>query len=448
MYKFYVKMDGDTFGPYTAKQIQELQLMDDILVTEESMNEWLPAGRFDFNDMVKKELNELLSQRRTQNKDEGNVGANNPFIAQYSGSSQKTSSKSKKTGKTILYVFISIIVVATLGGLLYYKQTQNNEAQLEQNKLIAFAKYDHIGDFGEHGASGLALVEMEVDGDDFYGMINGRYEEVVPCIYEEINQFEYGVSVARLNGKYAIINTEGSIKKHLNYTNVLDFSDDGFAKAYIDDLECYINRHGEEQCPLYDYIDYWDEDDYGMARVSRDGKDGYMNKDFEEVVECKYDDIRGFCDGLARVKLNGLYGYVDNTGEVIIPIEYDDTDYDFYKGIERVAKNGKWGVIDKSNNILVPLKYSKLSGFGEDSYISGMPNNVALAERNGGEVLVNINGEEISKLYDEIRSFGSKNYAVVVNRDGDVTFGAIGKDGKEILACVYTSYRELESRLD
>ena len=442
-------MDGDTFGPFTAKQIQELQLMDDILVTEESMNEWLPAGRFDFNDMAKKELNDHLNQRRTQNKSENNMGVNNPFIAQYSGgSSQKTLSKPKKIGRTILYVFISIIAVAILGGMLYYKQTQNNEAKLEQDKFIAFAKYDHIGDFGEHGASGLALVEMEVDGDDFYGMINGRYEEVVPCIYEEINQFEYGVSVARLNGKYAIINTEGSIKKHLNYTNVLDFSDDGFAKAYIDDLECYINRQGEEQCPLYDYIDYWDEDDYGMARVSRDGKEGYMDKDFEEVVECKYDDIRGFCDGLARVELNGLYGYVDNTGEVIIPIEYDDTDYDFYKGIERVAKNGKWGVIDKSNNILVPLKYSKLSGFGKDSHISGMPNNVALAERNGGEVLVNINGEEISKLYDEIRSFGSKNYAVVVNRDGDVTFGAIGKDGKEILACVYTSYRELESRLD
>ena len=446
MHKFYVKMDGDTFGPYTAKQIQELQLMDDILVTEESMNEWLPAGRFDFNDMAKKELNELLSQRRTQNNDEENVRANNPLIAQYSGSSQKTSSKPRKIGKTILYGFISIIAVAILGGLLYYKQTQNNEAKLEQNKLIAFAKYNHIGDFGEHGASGLALVEMEVDGDDFYGMINGRYEEVVPCIYQEINQFEYGVSVARLNGKYAVINTEGSIKKHLNYTNVLDFSDDGFAKAYIDDLECYINRQGEEQCPLYDYIGYWDEDDYGMARVSRDGKDGYMNKDFEEVVECKYDDIRGFCDGLARVELNGLYGYVDNTGEVIIPIEYDDTDYDFYKGIERVAKNGKWGVIDKSNNILVPLKYSKLSGFGEDSY-KGMPNGIALAERNGYEVLVNMEGKEVSKLYDEIRGFYDKNYAIVVNRDGDIAFGCIDRTGKEIVPCIYSTQRAAENEL-
>ena len=438
-------MDEDTFGPYTAKQIQELQLMDDILVTEESMNEWLPAGRFDFNDMAKKELNELLSQRRTQNKDEGNVGVNNPFIAQYSGSSQKTSSKPKKTGKTILYVFISIIAVAILG-LLYYKQVQNSEAQLEQNKLIAFAKYSHIGDFGGHGASGLALVQVEIDRDDFYGMINERYEEVVPCIYEELNQFEYGVSVARLNGKYAVINTEGSIKKHLNYTNVLDFSDDGFAKAYIDDLECYIDRQGKEQCPLYDYIDYWDEDDYGMARVSRDGKDGYMNKDFEEVVECKYDDIRGFSDGLARVKLNGLYGYVDNTGEVIIPIEYDDTDYDFYKGIERVAKNGKWGVIDKSNNILVPLKYTKLSGFGEDSY-KGMPNGIALAERNGYEVLVNTEGKEVSKLYDEIRGFYDKNYAIVVNRDGDITFGCIDRTGKEIVPCIYSTQRAAENEL-
>lgn len=411
--------------------------MDNALITEESMGEWFPVGWFDFNDMDNKELNELLSPK----KDVNNDGLS---FNQYSVSTQNTPLKSKKIWKIVLFV----IAVVIIGGLLYYKQMQNNEAQLEQNKLIAFVKYSHIGGFGEHGASGLALVQVEVDGDNFYGMINSRYEEVVPCIYEKINQFEYGVSVARLNGKYAVINTEGNIKKHLNYTNVGGFSDDDFAKAYIDDLECYIDRQGEAQCPLYDYIDYWDEDDYDMALVTKDGKKGYMNKDFEEVVECKYDNIRGFCDGLARVELDGLYGYVDSTGEVVIPIEYDDTDYDFYKGIVNVKKNGKWGAIDKSNNILVPLKYSKLSGFGEHSHISGMPNNVALAKRNGGEVLVNINGEEISKLYDEIRKFGNESYAVVVNRDGDVTFGAIGKDGKEILACVYTSYRELKSRLE
>lgn len=68
-YKFYVQMDGDTFGPYSAKEVRDLQLMDDILVTEESMNgEWLPAGRFDFNDMVKKEFAAQINEDGTINR--------------------------------------------------------------------------------------------------------------------------------------------------------------------------------------------------------------------------------------------------------------------------------------------------------------------------------------------------------------------------------------------
>ena len=65
-YKFYVKMDGETFGPYSAKEVRDLQLMDDILVTEESMNgDWLPAREFDFEDMARKELETLINDDGT-----------------------------------------------------------------------------------------------------------------------------------------------------------------------------------------------------------------------------------------------------------------------------------------------------------------------------------------------------------------------------------------------
>lgn len=67
-YKFYVKMDGETYGPYSAKEVRDLQLMDDILVTEESMNEWLPAGRLDFDDMVKKELGAYVNEDGSINR--------------------------------------------------------------------------------------------------------------------------------------------------------------------------------------------------------------------------------------------------------------------------------------------------------------------------------------------------------------------------------------------
>ncbi len=55
-YAFYVQMDGSIFGPYTAKEILALNLLDDILVTEASMGgQWLRAKEFDFNDMYLKE---------------------------------------------------------------------------------------------------------------------------------------------------------------------------------------------------------------------------------------------------------------------------------------------------------------------------------------------------------------------------------------------------------
>lgn len=62
-YKFYVQMDGNTYGPYSAKEILGLDLLDDILVTEESMaGEWLPARRFDFYDMYLKESGTIVNE--------------------------------------------------------------------------------------------------------------------------------------------------------------------------------------------------------------------------------------------------------------------------------------------------------------------------------------------------------------------------------------------------
>lgn len=67
-YKFYIKVEEETYGPYSAREVRDLQLMDDILVTEESMSEWLPAGRFDFDDMARKELETLVNEDGTINR--------------------------------------------------------------------------------------------------------------------------------------------------------------------------------------------------------------------------------------------------------------------------------------------------------------------------------------------------------------------------------------------
>lgn len=52
MYKFYVKMDGQVFGPYSTRDIIELDIPGDVLVREESIAEWNPAWFYNFRDLA------------------------------------------------------------------------------------------------------------------------------------------------------------------------------------------------------------------------------------------------------------------------------------------------------------------------------------------------------------------------------------------------------------
>lgn len=58
-------MDGDIFGPYSAKEILSLDLLPNIMVSEASMDSWLPASEFDFADIARKELLEKLQAKPT-----------------------------------------------------------------------------------------------------------------------------------------------------------------------------------------------------------------------------------------------------------------------------------------------------------------------------------------------------------------------------------------------
>lgn len=66
MYKFYIQMDGDTFGPYSAKEVLDLDLLPDTMVTEESLNgTWYPASKLDFHDMYLKEIGTVINEDGT-----------------------------------------------------------------------------------------------------------------------------------------------------------------------------------------------------------------------------------------------------------------------------------------------------------------------------------------------------------------------------------------------
>lgn len=125
----------------------------------------------------------------------------------------------------------------------------------------------------------------------------------------------------------------------------------------------------------------------GLARVSRDGKWGFINTKGEEVVPCIWDAAGPFVNGIARVISGDQYGYInklgeftvpldlkdgdltpimdpqtqlwgyaDGNGKIVIPCEWEDA-YDFSEGLARIYKNGVYGFIDYSGTLVIPRRF-------------------------------------------------------------------------------------------
>lgn len=58
-------MDGEVFGPYSAKGMMELEVLPDIMVTEDSIDTWQRAENFDFASLAKEEVIERLKSAKT-----------------------------------------------------------------------------------------------------------------------------------------------------------------------------------------------------------------------------------------------------------------------------------------------------------------------------------------------------------------------------------------------
>lgn len=61
MYQFYVKLDGQQFGPYSATQIVNMDLPGDTEVMEASIGSWEKANDYPWSDLVLKETGSAIS---------------------------------------------------------------------------------------------------------------------------------------------------------------------------------------------------------------------------------------------------------------------------------------------------------------------------------------------------------------------------------------------------
>ena len=134
----------------------------------------------------------------------------------------------------------------------------------------------------------------------------------------------------------------------------------------------------------------------GLIKVKLDGKYGFINKDGEEIIPCKYEDADNFPDGLVKVKSAEGWGFVNENGEEIIPCKYEKAN-GFWFGLAGVKSAEGWGFVNENGEEIVPCKYEEVNNFLDGPF---------LVQSKYGWGFVNEDGEEIIPCkYEEADRF-------------------------------------------
>ena len=186
----------------------------------------------------------------------------------------------------------------------------------------------------------------------------------------------------------------------------------------------FIDKQGNTVI-LCKYDDAWSFSE-GLALVKLNGKWGFIDKQGHTVIPCKYDNADSFSEGLAPVVLNGKWGFIDKQGHTVIPCKYDNAD-SFSEGLAQVVLNGKWGFIDKQGHTVISFKYDYARSFSEGLAQVWLNDKWGFIDKHGNTV--------IPCKYDHAGSFSEGLAVVVLNGK----YGFIDKQGHTVIPCKYES---------
>ena len=181
--------------------------------------------------------------------------------------------------------------------------------------------------------------------------------------------------------------------------------------------------------PMYNFVYPFSK---GVARVWRDGKQGYINLQNEVVVPLEYNSIwHVFTDSpTAWVYKDRKWGVINiKNNETVLPLVYDEIIND--GNMIWVRENWKWGLVDSLNNVLVTPQYDTKGQF-KSSYHEKF-NNLARVSKDGKTGYINPQGmETIPLIYNEFKftysypDKGYKKYAISTLSD---KYGLLAEEG-------------------
>lgn len=207
----------------------------------------------------------------------------------------------------------------------------SKQANVEESEYIRLFFDDTKPVIGMYGFRGW------IGNKPYYGLIDSNGKLIVPPKYYIARDSTEGYSVVRIHndlekGYYDMFGnkiTSEYIQTFVNLQGEECFGYFSYACCFSEGIAMVqdacekwhaINTAGEvvhsfEQSDI-DFTGTFKE---GMlCFTTADGKNGYIDKSFEIVIDPIFEMARNFSDGLAAVSVDGKLSYIDKTGNVVI----------------------------------------------------------------------------------------------------------------------------------
>ena len=211
------------------------------------------------------------------------------------------------------------------------------------------------------------------------------------------------------------------------YKNIA-FLDGDLFKFHKNDKEvCIIDASTKEifEYPLFDDIEF---DRENVFIANKNSSFFHVDKAGNKLSDKTYESIHSLKDGFSAVKLNGLWGFIDENFNQVIDFKFYDV-YSFYENYAAVMdKDNKWGFIDTAGNVAIDFQYDEVENFREDLAAVRQGDKWGYIDKNGKEV--------ISCKYDEVHSFSEGLAAVAINNyleDGYMAWAYIDAKGEVVI---------------
>ncbi len=243
---------------------------------------------------------------------------------------------------------------------------------------------------------------LAVEKDGRYGYVNTRGDKVIDYYFDNAWAFKGDYAIVERSNQYNLIGKDGVTRFEDDYeylyhdleTGYLWFVEEskiGLMKLDGDIIvDAIYDVPGEDE---YVYsLEYYTFFQDGLARVSKDGKFGYINKRGNIEIEPTFETAGHFYEGRAYFAgTNELYGYIDKSGEVKIEAEYNHAEeFNALKqavvGKDLVGGGTVYSIIDTSGEVIA-------EGFS-DVMLHG---NIYVVEKDDRYYLINNRGKEISE---------------------------------------------------